>query len=124
MTCPKCGCNEFTAHQVCRHDVVVDSQNNYIRGLCGQEDKDIYDAEDPYGPYSCLECHEVYDELPHVCEACQGRGFLLSTRYDLVKNKGTLNGILVIEKCDDCSKYASDQEAIRVVYELAIKGGE
>jgi len=56
-----CGGNSFVARQVCRHDIVVNDSNRFIVVL-GQ---DIYDAEDPYGPYTCLKCEMVYDDLPH-----------------------------------------------------------
>lgn len=119
MAC-KCGSNEFSAFQVCRHDIVVDSQNNYIRGLCGQADQDIYDSDDPYGPYTCMRCHTQYDDIPQdKCEHCKGFGFLLSTRYDIATE-----GVYVIERCDACSPHMSDQDALKLVYELATKGGK
>ncbi len=52
-----CGSARFTAHQICRHDVIVDSENNYVR------DDGIYDSEKPYGPYMCTQCNTEYDEL-------------------------------------------------------------
>jgi len=63
MAC-KCGGNRFVARQVCRHDIVVDDSNMYME-QCGSNGKDIYDAETPYGPYTCLQCETVWDNLPH-----------------------------------------------------------
>jgi rubredoxin len=52
-----CGNTRFMAHQLCRHDVVVDGSNNFER------DDGIYDSETPYGPYQCTQCNAEYDEL-------------------------------------------------------------
>ena len=59
----KCGGTEFSAAQVCFHDIVVDSENNFIRDEC------INFGEEPYGTYCCLNCgteYEGLDELPEV----------------------------------------------------------
>ena len=40
-----CGNNRFTAHQVCYHDVIVCSYNDFIRNIA------IGEAENPYGPW-------------------------------------------------------------------------
>jgi DNA-directed RNA polymerase subunit RPC12/RpoP len=58
MSCPKCGNKVFEAHQLCRHNIVVDNSNNW------QSNIDIYDSETPYGPYTCTECSAEYSELP------------------------------------------------------------
>ena len=58
MKCPKCGNNEFDAHQRAYHDIVVDGNNMFLR------DENIYESETPYGPYTCTKCETVYDELP------------------------------------------------------------
>ena len=56
MNC-KCGGERFMAHQICRHDVVVNSEGGYLA------DHGIYDSETPYGPFTCLDCGAEYDEL-------------------------------------------------------------
>ncbi len=56
----ECGSTRFTAHQICRHDVIVDSDNQY------QRDDGIYDAERPYGPYICTQCNREYEELDEL----------------------------------------------------------
>ena len=62
MAC-KCGGNRFVSRQRCYHDVVVDDANMFIEN-CGDGDSSIYDAETPYGPYTCLQCEKVWDTLP------------------------------------------------------------
>lgn len=57
-----CGCREFGAHMRCYHDVIVDPDNNYL-GECAEGGTAIYEAEEPYGPYCCMNCGREYDEL-------------------------------------------------------------
>jgi hypothetical protein len=52
-----CGGAAFTARQICRHDVVVDGDNEF------HSDIGIYDSETPYGPYVCKKCGAEFDEL-------------------------------------------------------------
>ena len=52
-----CGNNRFTAHQVCYHDVIVCSYNDFIRNIA------IGEAENPYGPYRCTNCDAEYEDL-------------------------------------------------------------
>ena len=63
----KCGSGTFNATQVCYVDVIVDGENNFIRDLYGDDDgrdeDPVYDAEDPYGPYTCTKCGAEYNEL-------------------------------------------------------------
>ena len=58
----KCGCQQFAAHQIVRMDVVVDPNNDWIRNLTN-DSTCIYDAEEPYGPYSCMKCGAEYASL-------------------------------------------------------------
>ena len=53
----RCGGERFNAHQLARHDVVVDATGNY------REDLGIFDVEHPYGSFSCTQCHEEYEKL-------------------------------------------------------------
>lgn len=57
----KCGCTRFYAHQVCRADIIVDQDNNFMGDLNGHIS--VYDAEEPYGPYTCEKCGAEYDSL-------------------------------------------------------------
>lgn len=56
MKCPNCGNNKFTGHQLVRMDVLVDENNNFIEQI------EIYDSEKPYGPYTCTNCGQEYDD--------------------------------------------------------------
>ncbi len=61
----KCGYQKFAAHQIVRMDVVVDPNNDWIRNLTN-DSTSIYDAEEPYGPYTCLKCGAEYDSLDNL----------------------------------------------------------
>lgn len=63
MKCKFCGNDEFVAHQIIRADVVVDENGEFDRNLEGGLEAHIYDAEKPYGPYTCTICGTEYDEL-------------------------------------------------------------
>ena len=65
MAC-KCGGNKFTAHQRLYVDVVVDGDNYFVDNCASTLEQSVYEAENPYGPYTCLKCEQVYDELPQV----------------------------------------------------------
>ena len=52
-----CGSTRFTATQVCRHDIIVDSYNNFHRDI------GIGESENPNGPYRCTECGKEYEDL-------------------------------------------------------------
>ena len=58
----RCGGIRFYAHQLARHDVVVDEEGNYMN------DHGVYDAEKPYGPFICALCGAAYDELEELDE--------------------------------------------------------
>ena len=63
----ECGSTEFRAHQIVRMDVIVDGDNQWEENLTQDAAASIYDAETPYGPYTCRNCGRVYnslDELP------------------------------------------------------------
>jgi hypothetical protein len=53
----ECGSHEFFASQKCYHTVIVDEKNNFI------DNKSIDEADDPYGPYTCIKCGKEYDEF-------------------------------------------------------------
>lgn len=59
MRC-KCGGKRFMAHQISRHDVIVNEHGDWLA------DHGIYDSETPYGPFTCLTCGQEYDELPKI----------------------------------------------------------
>ena len=57
MKCKNCGNDKFVAHRLVRMDVVVDNNNNWL------EDMEVYDAETPYGPFTCLSCGQEHDNF-------------------------------------------------------------
>jgi len=57
-----CGHGEFYAHQLCRMDIVCDGGGNWIRNT-PSDDSSCYDAENPYGPFTCTKCRKEYEEL-------------------------------------------------------------
>ncbi len=57
-----CGSTKFTAHQICRHDIMVDGDNNFLM------DVGIYDSETPYEPYHCARCNKEYKDLADLPE--------------------------------------------------------
>ena len=61
MLC-KCGNDEFTAHQVCHMDVVVDGHNNWQRNT-PDDSSCCYESETPFGPYTCTKCGKEYDSI-------------------------------------------------------------
>ena len=56
--CKECGHDRFRAHQKCFHEITVDSDNDWVSS------SDIYYSGIPYGPYTCLKCGNITDELP------------------------------------------------------------
>ena len=56
--CTKCGNTQFNAHQVSHHDITVYGNNDFV------EDKGIYEANTPFGPYTCTKCGTVFEEIP------------------------------------------------------------
>jgi hypothetical protein len=56
----KCGHDRFTAQQRCYHNVIVDSKNAFV------DNNDIYESENPYGPYNCERCGLEYEDLNNL----------------------------------------------------------
>lgn len=52
-----CGSTEFYASQRCYHTVIVDEKNNFI------DDHSTDEADEPYGPYTCIKCEKVYEDI-------------------------------------------------------------
>lgn len=55
-----CGNTRFSAHQRCYMDIIVDSNNDFIRNV------GIYESDRAYGPYSCTACGTEYEELEEL----------------------------------------------------------
>lgn len=62
-TCLSCNHEEFTASQVCRVSVVVDAKNHFIKNQGKRMEEAVFDADDPYGTYSCVQCGKEYEDL-------------------------------------------------------------
>ena len=57
----KCGCEKFFAHQRVYLDVYVDSTLQFAGNPNNNIENNIYEAEDPYGPFVCVRCGAEYD---------------------------------------------------------------
>ena len=66
--CPKCGSNAFYAKQATIVDIIVDENNNFSQTVGEEGDfyREVFDPETPVGPYQCVECGELYKELPKI----------------------------------------------------------
>lgn len=63
MKCSVCGNNLFFAHQLVRMDILCDGDGTFVSNINENPAADIYDAENPYGPFTCSICGAEYDEL-------------------------------------------------------------
>lgn len=63
MKCKYCGGEQFVAHQICRMEILVDGEGDYIDGVHKDIGLDIYDSEPAYGPFQCCGCGAEYDVL-------------------------------------------------------------
>lgn len=59
----KCGNDEFNATQICKIDVVVDSENFFLRSSKDTMEESCYDSDRPCGDYTCTKCGEMYENL-------------------------------------------------------------
>lgn len=63
MKCQICGTEKFIAHQLFRADVFVNGNGNFDENIGDNLESHIYDAENPYGPFTCACCGAEYAEL-------------------------------------------------------------
>lgn len=61
MLCPFCKNDQFFGHQLVRMDVLVDEDGDYVDS--DNTGGNIYDAEKPYGPFTCTKCGAVFEDL-------------------------------------------------------------
>lgn len=61
MKCKYCNSERFTAHQVCRLDVIVDDTGEFLENAHKDAAQSIYDSNKPYGPFQCCGCGAEYD---------------------------------------------------------------
>ena len=87
-----CGNNRFVAHQVTRHDVLVNADGDYL------EDRGVYDAESPYGPFTCTQCSTEYDDLSELNQK-QGseNDSRCQTIFDIIGSACALAGFKIID---------------------------
>ena len=65
--CPVCGGTEFSAHQVVHIDVLIDIETGFFDGNIGGDiGANICEVDDPYGPYTCMNCGFECDELSEL----------------------------------------------------------
>lgn len=74
MKACKCGSHEFYARQVCRLDIIVDESNCFLKDIGPEGHTAIYDAETPYGPYTCTECGAEYESLDELYDIVEEEG--------------------------------------------------
>ena len=58
-----CGNDRFYGHQIIRADVIVGADGSFEANVTEHLEDSIYDAEKPYGPFTCTACGKEYDEL-------------------------------------------------------------
>ena len=58
-----CGNDRFSGHQIIRADVSVGADGSFLENVTDRLEDSIYDAEKPYGPFTCTACGREYDEL-------------------------------------------------------------
>ena len=58
-----CGNDHFYGHQIIRADVIVDADGSFEENITNRLEDSIYDAERPYGPFTCTSCGKEYEEL-------------------------------------------------------------
>ena len=58
-----CGNDRFIGHQIIRVDVIVGADGSFLENVTGRLEDSIYDAERPYGPFTCTSCGKEYEEL-------------------------------------------------------------
>lgn len=72
MKCKHCGGEEFVAHQICRMEILVDGEGDYIDGVHKDVALDIYDSEPAYGPFQCTGCGAEYGVLAEGEDSIEG----------------------------------------------------
>lgn len=111
MKCKKCGNDTFIAHQLCRMDIMVDESGEFLRNLAGGAEMNIYDAEHPYGPFTCSKCGAQYDELtdtPNTEEQTEPAYAVFNiTRIRACENEYWCNRIYMKLPADDKQDWAT-----------------
>ena len=62
--CPHCGGQKFRAKQKLYVDVIVDENNTFLSNdMIPDTELSINQVDSPYGPYQCVGCDTVFDDL-------------------------------------------------------------
>lgn len=72
--CPFCGSERFIGHQILRADIYVGGDGEFEENLPGGLEANVYDSGHPYGPFTCSQCREEFDELPENKQVRLPRG--------------------------------------------------
>ena len=83
--CPFCGSTRFIGHQIIRASVYVGGDGQFEDNLPGGLEPAIYDAEKPYGPFTCDRCGQEFDELPEDKRVRLPRGEFIIVSGDTVR---------------------------------------
>ena len=68
MAACECGNLEFSAHQQCYLDVIVDEHGEFMRNPNNDAAEAVYESSTPYGPFTCEKCGKEYNELTDLPE--------------------------------------------------------
>jgi len=67
--CPHCGSQKFRANQKLYVDVIVDENNFFLSNdMTPDTELSIKEVDSPYGPYQCVGCDSVFDELNELID--------------------------------------------------------
>ena len=64
MNCKLCGNSKFYAHQILHMDIICDEQGEFLNNIHPNDPMtSCYEAEKPFGPFTCTRCGAIYDRL-------------------------------------------------------------
>jgi len=93
MKC-ECGYNEFYAHQRCYHDIKVNEHGDFISNV------EIYESENPYGPFRCVNCGKEHEELIEPVKTTHEKIIYVSKEEIEMVNR-ILNPMRTADKTDE-----------------------
>ena len=64
ILCPHCGHDKFHASQQVYVNVLVSGNNHFLENTSQNMEDSVYEASNPYGPYTCQKCDLELEELP------------------------------------------------------------
>jgi len=120
--CPYCGGKEFIGQQKISHSVIVDAEGNWVK------DNSVYDSEDPFGPFECSNCGELFDELPIVRKMTEEEilaDFVLQAKSMGAGLSSNLSVAIDYLKKTEAEKLNKDtlEERVKYVYSVLGKDG-